>query len=76
MMTLMRSPVEGRANWLAEASAGLMLNINVGLLLDVPIRRAVASGAGGSEPGSLVPMLVTQQRPPPLTNQPLTAKGK
>ena len=53
-----------------------MLNIKVGLLFDVPMRRAVASGAGGSEPGNFVPMLETQQRPPPFTNQPLTAKGK
>ncbi len=53
-----------------------MLNIKVGLLFDVPIRSAVASGAGGSDPGSFVPMLDTQHRPPPLTNQPFTAKGK
>jgi hypothetical protein len=54
----------------------LRLKAKAGLPPDVNTCVAISFASGSGEPGSFVPILVIQQRPPPFKNQPCTAKGR
>ena len=65
MVTFKRS-----AGGASSSSAALREKRKDGRLPEVSSLVAVSSIGGGAEPGNLVPILLTQQRPPPFRNQP------
>ena len=56
--------------WVEAIPGSLRENRRAGRLARFITSVPNSVGAGAAEPGNLVPILVTQQRPPPFKNQP------